>query len=83
MPEHGTSSQTFGVTDRPVASSVRRSVGIDVGGTKTLGVLVERGPDGVVVVDREQLPSDAGRAESVDAIVAVARMLLDPPATPQ
>ncbi len=65
------------MTDRSGPASVRRSVGIDVGGTKTLGVLVERGPDGVVVVDREQLPSDAGRPEAVDAIVAVARTLLD------
>ena len=59
------------------STAVRRTIGIDVGGTKTLGVLVERGPDGVVVVDREQTPSDAGRPEAVDAILRVARTLMD------
>jgi glucokinase len=65
------------VDDRSTSTAVRWTIGIDVGGTKTLGVLVERGPDGVVVVDREQVPSDAGRPEAVDAIVRVARTLLD------
>ena len=63
--------------DRSTAPAVRRTIGIDVGGTKTLGVLVERGPDGVVVVDREQVPSDAGRPEAVDAILRVARALIE------
>ncbi|UDY35944.1 ROK family protein [Dermatobacter hominis] len=63
--------------DRSTPTAVRRTIGIDVGGTKTLGVLVERGPDGVVVVDREQVPSDAARPEAVDAILRVARALLD------
>ena len=51
------------------STAVRRTIGIDVGGTKTLGVLVERGPDGVVVVDREQTPSDAGRPEAVGRLI--------------
>lgn len=46
-----------------------------MGGTKTLGVLVERGPDGPVILDREQVPSEAGAPSVIDGIVAVARAL--------
>ncbi|MBS1837929.1 MAG: ROK family protein, partial [Actinobacteria bacterium] len=54
---------------------LRRTIGIDVGGTKTLGVLVERGGDGPVILDREQVPSDAGSPSVLDGIVTVARSL--------
>ena len=57
------------------AAPSRRTVGIDVGGTKTLGLLVEHGPAGVVVVDRERVPSRAGDPSAVDAVVGVARTL--------
>lgn len=57
------------------AAPLRRTIGIDVGGTKTLGVLVERGPDGPVILDREQVPSDAALPTVLDGIVAVARSL--------
>ncbi len=65
------------------------TIGIDVGGTKTLGVVVAdsvasgaaagSAPGSVttIVADSEQVPSDAHRAESVDAIVAVARSLIE------
>lgn len=56
---------------------VRRTIGIDVGGTKTLGVLVERGPDGPVIRHREQEPSDAGSSAVLDGIVGVARSLFE------
>ncbi len=53
------------------------SIGIDVGGTKTLGVLVERGSGGVSVLDREQLPSDAASPSAVDVILRVGGTLLE------
>lgn len=56
-------------------STIRRTIGIDVGGTKILGAVVERGPDGAVVVDRVQVPSDAASPGVVDAIVDVAATL--------
>lgn len=51
------------------------TIGIDVGGTKTLAVVVQHGPS-ARVVDRERVPSRAGRASSVDAVVDAARTLL-------
>lgn len=58
------------------------TIGIDLGGTKTLGVLIGGAGDtdgGVVplVLDSEHVPSDAHRVESVDTIVAVAHALAD------
>ncbi len=52
-------------------------VGIDVGGTKCLGLTVRlRGDDPPEVVDRCQVPSAAGGAAALDAIDAVADELV-------
>ena len=59
------------------AEPPRRTVGIDVGGTKTLGLLVEHGPAGVAVLDRERVPSRADDPSAVDAVVGVARTLTE------
>ncbi|HMY86953.1 MAG TPA: ROK family protein [Microthrixaceae bacterium] len=59
------------------AEPSRRTVGIDVGGTKTLGLLVEHGPAGVAVLDRERVPSRADDPSAVDAVVGVARTLTE------
>ena len=61
------------------------TIGIDLGGTKTLGVVISNdvGTSAAmtntlsIVVDSEQVPSDAHRPESVDTIVAVARSLIE------
>lgn len=58
-------------------SRARTTIGVDVGGTKTLGVLVEHRPDGPVIVDREKVPSDAAHRHVLDGIVAVADSLMD------
>ena len=52
----------------------RLVVGVDVGGTKTLAVAVAVDPAGrPTVLDREQVPSDAGSPEVLDAVVAAVR----------
>lgn len=58
-----------------VVSARRLLVGVDVGGTKTLAVLVAVGPDGAApeVRARVQVPSDAGSVEVLDAVVTAAR----------
>lgn len=44
-------------------------IGVDVGGTKTLALLLEIPPEGpVVVLDRELVPSEAGSRRAVGAI---------------
>ena len=50
-----------------------RYIGVDVGGTKTLSVLVELPPHGgrPIVLDRELLPSRAHTDEAVDRYVEV------------
>ena len=59
------------------AEPSRRTVGIDVGGTKTLGLLVEHGPAGVAVLDRQRVPSRAGDPSAVDVVIEVARTLTE------
>jgi len=59
------------------APEPRTTIGIDVGGTKILGVTVTHGHDGVAVEDRVLLASDAGSPEVVDRCVEVVGILLD------
>lgn len=49
-----------------------RRLGIDVGGTKTLGVVVEYGTNGPTVVDEGLMPTD-GNADPVAALARFAR----------
>ena len=52
------------------SSAPRVVAGVDVGGTKTLAVLVAVEPGGTpIVLDREQVPSDANSPEVVRSIV--------------
>ena len=53
---------------RPMRSR-RRTVGIDVGGTKTLGLLVEHGPAGWRSWTAKRVPSRADDPSAVDAVV--------------
>lgn len=54
--------------------SERLVVGVDVGGTKTLAVVVALDGAGPPrVLDREQVPSDAGSPEVLDAVVTAVR----------
>jgi glucokinase len=49
-----------------------RVIGVDVGGTKALGLLVHVGPDGGAdVLERTQVPSDASSPAVVDVITEV------------
>jgi glucokinase len=58
-------------------------VGVDVGGTKTLALLVAVDADGTpVVVDREQVPSDANSPEVVGSIVDALGAVLARASTP-
>jgi len=53
-------------------TQTRLVAGVDVGGTKTLAVVVAIDASGVpVVVDQEQVPSDAGSGEVVESIITV------------
>jgi glucokinase len=60
-------------------SGQRLVMGVDVGGTKTLAVVVALGAPGTrpEIVDREQVPSDAGSPEVVDAVVTAVRAVRD------
>jgi glucokinase len=63
------------MTPRPTPDLM---IGVDVGGTKTLAVLVRPDARGApVVVDREQLPSDAGGPQAVEVIAAAVQALVD------
>ncbi|MFM7068399.1 MAG: ROK family protein, partial [Actinomycetes bacterium] len=60
------------------AGTPRCVVGVDVGGTKTLAVLVAIEPDGTpVVLDREQVPSDANAPEVVASILRALQAVTD------
>lgn len=65
--------------EAPRSPQAPLTIGIDVGGTKTLGALVRPGSDGrpPEVLDREQVPSGAHEPTVVDGMVAVARALID------
>ncbi len=54
-------------------------IGVDVGGTKTLALLVELPADGgpPTVMDRETVPSDAGSERAVDSIIDSITALTD------
>lgn len=70
----GGAALTGGPSDGP--SHV--TVGVDVGGTKTLGLLVEAGAGGRAdVLERHAVPSDAKSPAVVDAILSVARRLVE------
>jgi glucokinase len=60
-----------------------RYIGVDVGGTKTLSVLVELPPHGghPIVLDRELLPSRADSDEAVGMIVQAVTALMERAAT--
>lgn len=60
-----------------------RYIGVDVGGTKTLSVLLELPAHGAapVVIDRELLPSEAGSEHVVDTIVRSVSALMERDAT--
>jgi glucokinase len=60
-----------------------RYIGVDVGGTKTLAVLAELPPHGgrPVVLDREQLPSQADTDDAVSVIVQAVNALMERDAT--
>jgi len=52
-------------------------IGVDVGGTKTLAVLVRLDDGRPVVLDRELAPSDAGHSTALEVIAAIASVLRD------